>query len=352
MISFHTFTHQENVLVKLHFGEHTGMGEAAPFEWVTGDSQQDVLDQLTQLNEIPLDPRDTEIPEFHRFLDDYAVSATTRAALDFAYHDLIGKIRGVPVWKLYASRQHRASESFTLSIKAPNAMGEETRSVCEKYPELEVLKIKLKGDEADIERAERIRAALPRPMRFMIDANQGFENPEEAVRILRKIQGILGDVILVEEPLPKGDLDGLKQVKDQIEGTMIFADESVVNLEDAMKIIKKQAADGINIKLQKAGGIWPGRRIVEAAESAGLKVMTGCMLEGPLAITAGVHFTASTPNVIVTDLSADLLTTPHTRSAATLENGQRIPPPHPGLGVEYDKARIKELTKSGELVIE
>ncbi len=362
-ISFHTFTHQENILVKLHYGVHTGLGEAAPFKAVTGDSQQEVLGQLRELitpiaQDAPLpDPEKRNTAEFHQWLDtvrpgNKTVTSATRAALDFAWHDLMGKLSDKPVWKLYSRKSSAAPESFTLSIKSPEEMSRKAARIADLYPDLQVLKIKLEGSERDLERAREIRSSMPRPMRFMIDANQGFQNPDEAVRILQEIEQILGEVILVEEPLPKGDLAGMREVKERIGGIQIFADESAAGLDDLRRVIEKDAADGVNIKLQKAGGIWPGRQIADEASKAGLNVMVGCMLEGPLAISAGVHFAVSIPNIVVTDLSADLLTLEHTKRRARFENGRRLPPDAPGLGVVFNEEKLSELAGSGALILE
>lgn len=351
-IAFHTFTHQQNVLLKLHYGEHVGMGEAAPFPQVTGDSQEEVIQELAALKPIPINPETSDIYDFHKYLDDHISTPTARTALDFAWHDLIGKLKGIPVHKLYREMLYSAPESFTLGIKTPEETGAEAHQVAGRFPELQVLKIKLKGDEHDIERAEHIWTALPRKMQFMIDANQGFSDPEKAVRILESIEEILGSVILVEEPLIKGDLEGMREVKNRLNNMLVFADESAVNLADTKRIIANEAADGINIKLQKAGGILPGKRMAEAAEDAGLKVMAGCMLESPLAITAGVHFVSCTPNVIVTDLSADLLTDSPAKSSATFTHGKRIPPKLPGLGFEFDQQKTELLIRNKQLIFE
>ncbi len=67
--------------------------------------------------------------------------------------------------------------------------------------------------------------------------------------------------------------------------------------------------------------------------------MIGSMLEGPIAIAAGVHFAVSTPGVILTDLDMDLDMQAHTKGQVKFFGGKRIPNLRPGLGVfpDYDK---------------
>jgi L-alanine-DL-glutamate epimerase-like enolase superfamily enzyme len=214
------------------------------------------------------------------------------------------------------------------------------------------MKIKLSGNDEDIDKIKAIKSVTPAGLGFIVDANQGFKDPKEAVAVLNKIGEILKNVAGVEEPMPKGEYDDIKYVKENVKDMLIFADETVAVFEDAKKLIEKEAAHGINIKLQKAGGIWQGKRIAEIAQKAGVKVMVGCMLEGPLAIGAGIAFADSTANVVLTDLDSDLGMKKHTLVQYPFEDGERKTLDAPGLGVEYDEKVISDLVASGELIWE
>ena len=196
-------------------------------------------------------------------------------------------------------------------------------------------------------RCRAIKDVLGTGIAFILDANQGFNNPDKAVGVINNLSSILGNIILVEEPCPKGDLDKLKYVKDKIVGTLIFADESAVDINNVKNIICKKAAHGINIKLQKTGGIWPAKLIAEECKKSGLKVMVGAMLEGPIATAAGVHFSAFTDNVILTDLDMDLDMKSHCDGKIGFSNGERVPANKPGLGVTLNKDKINHLCGEG-----
>ena len=350
-ISFHTFYYRENVLVKLRWNGIEGLGEAAPFKPITGDSQEDVINSLETLNLAEINPETTTLDDFATYLDTHIKGQTTKCALDFAYHDLVGKIKGVPIYKLYVPKTRLIPNSVTVFINNPEATKKETRRLLALYPHLQVLKIKLKGKD-DLERVKVIKKVCPPHLKFILDANQGFTDPKKAVIELNKIVELLGNVILIEEPCPKGELDKLKYVKDHIKGTLIFADESVVDYRDAERIVKTQAAHGINIKLQKAGGIVLGKRLAQLAKQGGLKVMVGSMLEGPIAITCCVHFGVSTDNVILTDLDMDLDLPTHQNGEAKFKNGCRIPTNRPGHGVNLLLEKIEKLAKTGDLFFE
>lgn len=335
-ISFHTWDTQENVIVALEYNGVTGYGEAAPFKPITLDSQEDVIAEYARLPHMYFNPENTTPVDFHTFLDECGVIGhTTRAGLDFAFHDLKAKLAGVPVFKLYQETVHTPNNSITLFIDSPGAMQEEASKVLSTYPDLQVMKIKLRGNNDDIEAAKRIKAVVNNDsIGFIIDANQAYNSGKEALEPLRAIVSALGTVYVVEEPVTKGELGELSLVKEELGVAKVFADESAVDIEDAKKIISLQAAHGINIKLQKAGGIWQGKLIADMAKQADMDVMVGCMLEGPIAISASAHFAASTPNVQFTDLDMDFATNLYCTHRLPFINGRRSPTSVVGLGTE------------------
>lgn len=351
-ISFHTFYYRENFLVELKYKNHTGFGEAAPFKLITGDGPKDVVQEAKEIKNFPLDPTHDSLEDLHNFLNDRITSQTLKAAIDFAYHELIGKLKGIPVYKLYTSKPKLVNNSVTIFVKeTPQETAQDAENVFKKYPDLKILKIKLKG-EKDLERTRAIKKVSPAHMKFIVDANQGFSDEKQAVEDLTKIGEILQNVILVEEPCPKGQLDKLKYVTDHVKHMLVFADESAATIEDAKKVIQAKAAHGINIKLQKAGGIWPAKQIASLCQEAGMKIMVGCMLEGPLGIAAGTHFAVSTPNLILSDLDSDLDMPIHTTGNAGYKNGQRIPSDKPGLGISFDYDKLEKLKTYGEIIYE
>jgi L-alanine-DL-glutamate epimerase-like enolase superfamily enzyme len=127
-----------------------------------------------------------------------------------------------------------------------------------------------------------------------------------------------------------------------------YISQGFANLREAVSALNSivaRAAYGINIKLQKAGGIWPGKKVK-------LMVMVGSMLEGPLANMAGLHFAVSAPTVMLSDLDMDLDMPEHVRGRARLEGRMRLPGEGPGFGIEYDHDKIRALIRSGKLIYE
>lgn len=152
----------------------------------------------------------------------------------------------------------------------------------------DTLKIKVGKDSAkDLERMKAIRKAAGYDVKLRIDANQGWK-PKEAVRILNRMYDEGLQIEFVEQPVAAHDIDGLKFVTDNVP-IPVLADESVFSPMDALNILQRRAADFINIKLMKTGGIYNALKICSLAEIYGVECMIGCMLEAKVSVTAAVH---------------------------------------------------------------
>lgn len=349
-ISFYTWNIRQSYLLFLEYRGLQGIGEANPFKPITGDSPQELVDEAKKLSCLPLNPERDDIATLHSFLQDRVHCKSLQAALDGAYHDLIGKIKNVPVYRLYQDHMRCVPNSVTVFLQ--NTLEEtaaEATDIYRRFPDLKILKIKLKG-EGDIQRAQAIQSVSPAGMNFVLDANQGFTDPQRAVEVLTEIGKILKDVLVVEEPCPKGDLDKLKFVADHVSNMLVFADESASTLDAVKQVAAKRAAHGVNIKLQKAGGIWPAKQIAGFCTANGLKMMVGAMIEGPVAISQGVHFAVSTDNILFSDLDTDLDLPSYVIGQSPFVNGMREVNERSGLGISVDMQTTGQLQMQNQLV--
>ena len=131
------------------------------------------------------------------------------------------------------------------------------------------------------------------------------------------------DIELVEQPVPAHDFEGMKAITRAVE-TPILADESVFSAEDAIRLIQHGAADLINIKLMKTGGIWKALQICSAADLYGVKCMMGCMLESRLSVAAGAHLAAAKGCITLCDLDGPSLCSSDPYTGGPLFDGPRI----------------------------
>jgi L-alanine-DL-glutamate epimerase-like enolase superfamily enzyme len=161
----------------------------------------------------------------------------------------------------------------------------------------ESLKIKVGKDMGvDIERVKAIHAAVEGRALLRLDANQGW-TPKEAVFAMNKLEQAGVELELLEQPVKARDIEGLKYVTDRVL-TPVMADESVFGPVEVIDLLKMRAADIINIKLMKCGGLSNAIRIADICASYGVECMIGCMVESSISVAAAVHLGVAKSDVI------------------------------------------------------
>jgi len=242
-----------------------------------------------------------------------------RAAIDTALHDWAGKRLGVPVWKLLGVDPSRTPLScVTLGMASPEEMEKKLDSVRE-FP---MLKVKL-GAPGDVENLERIRRGYRG--RIRVDAN-GAWTAADAVRMLRRVEPL--ELELVEQPVARGDLDGLRWVRER-SGIPVYADESAHDATDVANLAGR--VDGVNLKLMKSGGLREMLRMIHVARAHGMGVMLGSMVESSLALSAAAQLA---PPADFLDLDGHWLLAHDPFRGAPGERGAITLSDRPGLGVE------------------
>ncbi|MPM88624.1 L-Ala-D/L-Glu epimerase [bioreactor metagenome] len=231
-------------------------------------------------------------------------NTSAKAAADMALWDLYGQLCGLPVYKLLGGGRTRLETDLTISVNEPEEMARDALEAARRG--YDTLKIKVGSrPELDLERLRQVRAAVGPGVRIRIDANQGWL-PRQAVRLLNQMQDQGLELELVEQPVAAGDLQGLKYVTDR-SPIPVLADESVFSPLDALQIMQQRAADMVNIKLMKCGGIYHALKIVSAAEVYGMECMIGCMLEAKVSVNAAVHLACAKSAITRIDLDGPVL---------------------------------------------
>ena len=241
-----------------------------------------------------------------------------RCAVDIAVHDLVGKVRGIPVHELRGLSADLPPTDFTIGIDAPDIVAKRAARAAD-FP---ALKIKLGGPQ-DLATLEAVRAVFSGPIR--VDANTGWV-PEEAVGLLPELERL--GVELVEQPFPADRLDQLAWLQERSPLPLV-ADESCVVYEDLDRLVGVVA--GVNVKLAKCGGIGPAKRMLERARELGFRTFLGCMEETSVGI-AGSAAVASLAEWV--DLDGCLLLADDPFEGLELGADHRwMLPRRPGLGV-------------------
>ncbi len=253
--------------------EGWGEAPATPFYGETAETVLAVLPRLVPHLEEPWALERTE----RTLAGEIGRNPAARAALSAALHDLLGKRLGQPVWKLWGLEPRSPVSSFTLGIDTPEVMRAKLREAGS-YP---VLKIKV-GSARDEEILRMIRDVAP-DKTIRVDANTGW-TASQAIRALPMLDAY--GVELVEQPVAKGDLQGMARVR-RASRIPVIADESCEVAADVPRLA--EAVDGVNIKLAKCGSLREAVRIVHTARAHGLQVMLGCMVESTLGIAAALQ---------------------------------------------------------------
>ena len=297
----------EDVIVELHTDTGAvGYGEAPPTGVITGDTTGAIIGALKDHIIKTIIGRDVD--DFEALTDSVQKciihNSSAKAAVDMALWDLYGQLYNIPVYKLLGGSKDKIVTDITISVNSPEEMARDAITAINRG--YDTLKVKVGvNPKLDVERLSAIRNAIGSRTKLRIDANQAWK-PQEAVRILNQMQEQGLDIELVEQPVIAHDIEGLKYVTER-SYVPVLADESVFSPLDAMKIIQSGAADLINIKLMKCGGITPALKIADAASIMGVECMLGCMLEAKVSVNAAVHVACARSIITKIDLDGPVL---------------------------------------------
>lgn len=313
----------------------SGYGEAPPTPVITGDTNGSIRGAIEERYAPLLTGRSVDgLGELLDVVEKGMVKNTSaKAALDIALHDLWGKRWNLPVYRMYGGSAGRLRTDITISLNEPDEMVRDSlEAVGEGY---DALKVKVGNDfRLDMLRLKEIRAAIGSGVLVRVDANQGW-TPKEAIRTIRFMEDAGLDVELVEQPVAAHDLAGLKHVTDSV-CTPILADESLFSARDAIALLHTRAADLLNIKLMKCGGIRNAAAIASMARAAGVACMIGVMMESKVSVTAACHLAAAFASTItMADLDPPILCSDDpVVGGATYDRADITLGDAPGLGIE------------------
>ncbi len=293
-------THVDVVVAEVTDGQFTGRGEGTAI-YYKGETAEECAATINAL------PADIDRDRLQTLLPHGAA----RNAVDCALWDLAAKQADVPVWQLAGlSEPQPLVTTFTISLADPAVMEADAR----KRADMPLLKLKLAG-EGDHERVAAVRRGAPKA-RLIVDANESWTGRDVAVEAAAL--AALG-VEMVEQPVKAGEdhlLDGVQSP------LPLVADESCQDRADLPRL--KGRYQGINIKLDKAGGLTEGIALAAKARAMGFDIMVGCMLSTSLGIAPAFLLGAEARWV---DLDGALLLAKDRTNALKLEGGLLHPPP-------------------------
>lgn len=309
-ISKGTKTHQPTLIVTLHWLGLTGYGEAPSISYydVSIEKMLTVLERKKMfIEKFAFTEPERYWHYLHHLLpqDPFLV-----CALDMAAWDIYSRMKRMPLYKLWSTELDTAPVTdYTIGIDTVDRMVEKLKA--NPWP---IYKIKL-GTAEDVAILEALRRATDAV--FRVDANGGW-TLEEAKKIIPVLEQL--NVELIEEPLAKGNWEGMRELK-SMTCIPLIADESCVAEQDVARC--HGYFDGINIKLTKCSGITPALRMIREARSLGMKVMIGSMNESSIGTAAIAHLS---PQADYIDADGPLLLAEDPgRGSVRYENHKVIP---------------------------
>ncbi|HRO26366.1 MAG TPA: dipeptide epimerase [Luteimonas sp.] len=293
-----TVTTVEDLIVSIHTDSgHVGYGEAAATAVITGDTLGSMIEAIGKV----IAPRliGEDIANLNRIvrLVQTALERNTsaKAAVEIAVYDLWGQLYEAPLYRMLGGGEPVITTDITISVDHIDKMVADSISAVDRG--FESLKIKVGKDIGlDVERVKAIHAAVEGRALLRLDANQGW-TAKQAVHAMHALEDAGVHLELLEQPVPARDIAGMKYVSDRVK-TPVMADESVFGPLEVIELIERRAADIINIKLMKTGGISNAIRIADIAALYGVECMIGCMIETSISVAAAVHLAIAKSDVI------------------------------------------------------
>jgi L-alanine-DL-glutamate epimerase-like enolase superfamily enzyme len=329
VISTETQEVAHNAFVRLDQGEHWGLGEGVPSPRVTGRTLEDVLAFIAPHARMlaPVGP-ESALSMANGIADTIQAGRMDPgpgpAAIDLALLDLAGRHSGYSARELLGLPvEGSVPTSITVSLGPIEDMVREAEEHVSRG--FGYLKVKLGTEPLASSRLLRaLRDAVPEA-RVRVDVNEAWSRQTAAtmVPLLER-----HEVELVEQPLPRDDTEGMAELT-RMSSVPVVADEMVQTPADVELIGRHRLAHGINIKLQKVGGLSTGARMAMRARELGLQVMVGCFIESGAGIAAASQLIGV---IDWADMDGHVLLRDNPVPGPPIERGWVSTPPEAGLG--------------------
>lgn len=315
-----------------------GYGESRESVQITGETHESILSVITTRFAPALHGMNPfDIEAVHQTMNAVCCGNTAaKSAVDLALYDLMGKISGQPVCRLLGGKLTSAVEtSKAVGLGAPEAIVAEAENLVNQG--FSILKIKTGVDpDAEIQMIRKVREAVGKDIRIKLDANQGW-SLRDAVRVVRSVEDC--NIEVVEQPLPAWDLKGSAELRRLI-NPPIMLDEGVHSSTDVIRIIDAGAADMINIKLIKTGGLYPAIAVNAVAEAAGMICQIGS-LDTTIGSAAATHLAMAKSNIRYAEINGPTRLKRDVAEGLTISKGRVSTTDGPGYGITVDPTALR-----------
>lgn len=324
---------------------HVGWGEAGPSRRWSAETLESCVSSIRQYLAPVLVGHDLfDLAGLHSKMNQELATGLdpgqpiAKCGVDLAVHDLIGKRLGIPVqsW-LGAKRSDSVALARLVSAATPDEAARITREgLAEGYRGFKVKVGHHKALDADIVHAvvEASQGAYVWP-----DANQGY-TLEEALRMSKAFEKL--GITLFEQPVPMSDVYAMRKLLSAT-GLVIALDEAAMGLPFVVELIRREAVEGLAIKVSKVGGLYYARQMCDLALNAGLTLIGSGLMDAPIGFAASIHLFAAYGMTLPADLNGpQFIAEDYLANPLPVERQVAKVPGGPGLGVEVDEAKVRK----------
>ncbi len=329
VISLGALSVASSAFVRVTLSDGTrGYGEIAPFAPLTGETRDGGAAAALEMASALVGVHASEWSSIATALAaSHPRQPAARAGVECALADAAARSRGVTLFEHLGAADVRPR---TTDITLPMLAESRVDALAEGWygRGFRVFKLKVAVEPDPEARREERQAGRFRDVSFVLDANQGFDEPA-ATAFVRALSPWRGRIAMIEQPVHRDDLAGMASLR--AAGLVpVAADESVFTLADAHRVIAGRAADIVNLKIMKCG-LAETIAIARAVRAAGLRLMIGGMMETRLGMSFSFAVALGLGGIEFLDLDTPLL-----MQTDPLEGGYR-----------YDGPRMEPWTGTG-----
>ncbi len=298
-----------------------GYGESAPFAALTGETRDGSVAAAREMGAaLAGEPASRWEAIAGHLSRSYPGEPAARAGIECALVDACARARGIPLFEYLGGLDVRErTTDITIPILDETRIDELAARWYGRG--FRVFKLKVGTDpDGDARRLERLAGRF-QDAAFILDANQGFD-AVQAVSFARSLAPWRDRIHMIEQPVPREDLDGLASVR-RSSPVPVAADEAVFSLADARRVIDAGAADIVNLKIMKSG-FAETLAIARVVRGAGVRLMIGGMMETRLAMAFSYSVVLGVGGIEFLDLDTPLLLASDPHAGGFAYDGPRL----------------------------
>lgn len=322
-----------NLLVLMTLKDGTrGYGEITPFPELAGEDRESCIQKFNDISGSLIGQSLKNIRYISQMLDEaLAKSPSVKCGIEISMLDTLTRSLKIPLWAYFGGLNRGILHT---DVTIPILSTERSLQLATNWYEKGFRTLKMKvgiNYNREIQLISEI-GSMYKDINFIIDANQGFTE-NEALDFIRELLAKKCKIILFEQPLNRYDFLAMGRLKKML-NIPVAADESVFSLDDLRQVIQYNSADVVNLKIMKTG-VFNALKIATAAQTVGLDLMIGGMIETRLAMGCSVSIAIGYCSIKYIDLDTPILMGSDPFLGGYSYCGPEIRPwENPGLGME------------------